>query len=113
MLILFFLCRLSYICREEGVESEDDVLNTLIKASGGDMRKAITSLQSCARLKSSGKITVQDVYEVAGIVPENWLKKFIDACRSNNINQVMNFIEELTLEGFSALQVKKNTRKVN
>lgn len=86
------------------------MLNTLIKASGGDMRRAITSLQSCARLKSSGKITIDDVYEVAGIVPENWLNRFIDACKRNDINQVMNFTDELILEGFSALQVSGKTK---
>lgn len=70
------------------------------------MRKAITSLQSCARLKSSGKITENDVYEVTGIVPESWLSKFIDACKSSDINQIMHFIDELTLEAFSAHQVE-------
>lgn len=88
------------------------MLKTLIKACGGDMRRAITSLQSCARLKkNSEQITVDDVYEVAGIVPGGWLDSFMAACKSNSIDEIMKFIEELTLEGFSALQVKLMLKK--
>lgn len=98
-------CRLIYICKEEAIECDDDVLNTLIKACGGDMRRAITSLQSSARLKTSAKISVEDVYEVTGIVPSSWLCRFMNACKEKSINQLVKFVEELTLEGFSALQV--------
>lgn len=105
--LIEFDYRLSYICNEEGVVCEESVLKTLIKACGGDMRRAITSLQSCARLKkNSEQITIDDVYEVAGIVPGRWLDSFMAACKSNNIDEIMKFIDELTLEGFSALQVK-------
>lgn len=72
------------------------------------MRRAITSLQSCARLKTSAHVTVDDVYEVAGIVPKGWLERFMDACKSNNTEQLMNFIQEFSLEGFSAIQVIVN-----
>lgn len=101
------LHRLSFICKEEGIVCEESVLKTLIKACGGDMRRAITSLQSCARLKSSQEITVDDVYEVAGIVPGFWLERFMEICKSNDTDKLMKFIEELTLEGYSAFQVRE------
>lgn len=41
---------------------------TLVKCTGGDLRRAITSLQSCARIKEEGElITIEDVNEVAGV----------------------------------------------
>ena len=42
-------------------------IETLLVTSEGDMRKAITTLQSTARLKAGEKITKQDVTEIAGV----------------------------------------------
>ena len=47
--------RLEEIARNEGVELENGALDTLIKCSEGDLRKAITFLQSAARLVGAVK----------------------------------------------------------
>ena len=39
----------------------------LIKASEGDLRKAITYLQSAHRLKGDDGITENDIFEIAGV----------------------------------------------
>ena len=39
---------------EEGVELRPGAMETLAKVSGGDLRKAITTLQSAVRLKVRG-----------------------------------------------------------
>jgi replication factor C subunit 2/4 len=39
----------------------------LMYTSEGDLRKAITFLQSAARLKGDSEITKQDIYEIAGV----------------------------------------------
>ena len=55
--------RLKMICDEEKIEmKDDDSMDALIESSEGDMRKAITTLQSCSRL--SQVISKRDVYEV-------------------------------------------------
>ena len=55
--------RLQMICDEEKIEmKDDDSMDALIESSEGDMRKAITTLQSCSRL--SQVISKRDVYEV-------------------------------------------------
>lgn len=43
------------------------VLDALMKTSNGDMRKAITTLQSAYRLKGDDSISEEDVYEIAGV----------------------------------------------
>lgn len=48
--------RLEEIAEVEGVKVEDGVLDTLIKCSEGDLRKAITFLQSAARLVGAVKV---------------------------------------------------------
>ena len=42
--------RLEWIAKEEGVQYEEGVIEALIRVSDGDLRKAITYLQSAARL---------------------------------------------------------------
>ncbi len=41
----------AYSAAEEGVDLSDEALGTLGRVSGGDLRKAITTLQSAVRLK--------------------------------------------------------------
>ena len=56
--------RLEMICKEEGVEMKDnEAMKALIESSEGDMRKAITTLQSCSRLNKV--ISKREVYEVS------------------------------------------------
>ena len=60
--------RLTFICKEENIQCDDQTMNKLVETSGGDMRRAITSLQSCARLKGEGaSIKIEDVLEVTGV----------------------------------------------
>jgi replication factor C subunit 2/4 len=42
-------------------------IEALLSTSEGDMRKAITTLQSTARLKGDERITKQDVLDIAGV----------------------------------------------
>ena len=43
-------------------------VEALLETSEGDMRKAITTLQSAARLKGKEGVTKADVVEVAGVI---------------------------------------------
>lgn len=67
--------RLEAIAKNEGVSFEDGVLDTLIKTSDGDLRRAITYLQSASRLhgvdtEKSTAITPKSIVEIAGVVPD-------------------------------------------
>jgi len=66
------LTRLKEISLEEKVATSDETLIALVEASGGDMRKAITTLQSCSRLKDADEqVTPEDVKEVTGVRLKN------------------------------------------
>ncbi|XP_075535806.1 replication factor C subunit 4 isoform X2 [Dermacentor variabilis] len=58
--------RLRSICTAEGVQCDDQVLDFLMDACEGDMRRAITLFQSVSRLKCDEPVTSHDVAEVAG-----------------------------------------------
>lgn len=65
--------RISHIAQVEQVSIGDDVIRTLLRTSGGDLRKAITYLQSASRLSMSSSpptpITSLEIEEIAGTVP--------------------------------------------
>ena len=71
----------------------DAVISALVSTSSGDLRRAITYLQSAARLSSATDpptpILPEDIQEIAGIVPDTVVRKFartlgIDVSLSGN-----------------------------
>jgi len=99
------LARLEHICKEENVKCAPRVLARLVDASGGDMRRAITSLQSTARLKGEDGIEEIDVLEVVGTVPDIWLDRMIDIGRTYDYQKMDGFVEDLIFDSYSAAQV--------
>ena len=99
--------RLNFIAKCEGVKMSDGAVDALIDTSEGDMRRAITCLQSAARLKSPGKdeVTKNDVFEVAGQIPDKWIDGLFDACQKNSFSNVQEYVDKLNCEGFSASQL--------
>ncbi|ETS63474.1 hypothetical protein PaG_01760 [Moesziomyces aphidis] len=77
--------RLEMIANTEAVTFEDDeVLNTLIGTSDGDLRRAITYLQSASRLHSvagddKSAVTSASIVEIAGVVPSRVISSLADA----------------------------------
>lgn len=103
--------RLKFICDEEKLEIEDEALKSIVDISGGDMRKAITTLQSCFRLKCSSDsakqenlITLKDILEMSGIVPEHFLKNFVEICQLKEFSKLENFVLNFMFEAFSISQ---------
>jgi replication factor C subunit 2/4 len=77
--------RLEMIANTEAVTFEDDeVLDTLIGTSDGDLRRAITYLQSASRLHSvagddKSAVTSASIVEIAGVVPSRVISSLADA----------------------------------
>ncbi|KAI0003286.1 P-loop containing nucleoside triphosphate hydrolase protein [Russula compacta] len=72
--------RLEHIAAIEQVPINDAVISTLISTSSGDLRRAITYLQSATRLSNATEpptpILPEDIQEIAGIVPDTVVRKF-------------------------------------
>uniref|UniRef100_A0A674EKL9 Replication factor C (activator 1) 4 n=1 Tax=Salmo trutta TaxID=8032 RepID=A0A674EKL9_SALTR len=58
--------RLLDICDKENLKYSKEGIAALVKVSEGDLRKAITFLQSAARLNTDNEITESAVIEIAG-----------------------------------------------
>ncbi|KAK7423374.1 Subunit of heteropentameric Replication factor C (RF-C) [Neonectria punicea] len=118
--------RLEEIAEKEGVPLEEGAIDTLIKCSEGDLRKAITYLQSAARLvgaQSADKdaegdedmdvdkkpITVKIVEDIAGVIPDGTIENLVQAIRprgsSGSYQSVSKVVEDMVADGWSAGQV--------
>ncbi|KAG1714098.1 Replication factor C subunit 4 [Nymphon striatum] len=96
--------RLEEICAKENIKYDEDVIKALIDTSEGDMRKAITSLQSGFRLKGSDGICASDIFEMNGIIPKNVMQKLYEVCSSDSYEKLEAFVQDLITEGYSAGQ---------
>ncbi|XP_065841303.1 replication factor C subunit 4-like [Oscarella lobularis] len=99
--------RLNFICEKERVRADDNSIRALIETSGGDLRKAITNLQSCHRLKGDSGITENDVVEVAGIIPPSTVENLLEVCHSDLYEKLDNAVKDLMADGYPAMQLVK------
>ncbi|EXV00663.1 replication factor C subunit 2 [Metarhizium robertsii] len=118
--------RLEEIASAEGVPLEDGAIDALIRCSEGDLRKAITFLQSAARLvgaSAPGKdgdgdeqmdvdskpVTVKIVEDIAGVIPAPTIDGLVEALRPRDAGQtyrsVSKIVEDMVADGWSATQV--------
>ncbi|KAL0091309.1 replication factor C subunit 2 [Phycomyces blakesleeanus] len=97
--------RINMICDKENVQLGQGTMKALIKASSGDLRKAITFLQSGSNLHSNEPITPGTIYEMAGVVPEETMKTLSDAWESNDQQKVLDAVQYIINNGFSAEQL--------
>jgi replication factor C subunit 2/4 len=124
--------RVEEIAEKEGVKLEDGAADALIKCSEGDLRKAITFLQSAARLvgavsvkddldedededamdideKESKVVTVKSIEDIAGVIPDETIEKLVKSMqpRSKGLvyEAVSNVVMDMVADGWSGTQV--------
>ncbi|KAL4992032.1 hypothetical protein BDW68DRAFT_184397 [Aspergillus falconensis] len=119
--------RLAHIAQIENLSLEDGVVGKLISCSDGDLRRAITYLQSAARLVGAAKaakdgdedeemkdqesdmITIRTIEEIAGVVPESILDGLIQSLQPKKIGSpyeaVSKVVAEIVADGWSATQI--------
>ncbi|PHH60324.1 hypothetical protein CDD81_1850 [Ophiocordyceps australis] len=116
--------RLEDISHTEGVQLAHGAIDTLIACSEGDLRKAITFLQSAARLVGSHgqdkgdddamdvdqePVTVQMIEDIAGVIPEYTIENLVQAMRprapGETYQSIASVVEEMVADGWSATQV--------
>ncbi|KAG9541928.1 P-loop containing nucleoside triphosphate hydrolase protein, partial [Aureobasidium melanogenum] len=119
--------RLENIAAMEKVKLDDGVVDTLIRCAEGDLRKAITFLQSAARLAgaeqskpdddamdvdgqvTAGSVSVRSVEEIAGVVPDRTVSRLVQALQPNTrasvYDAVSRVVQDLIAEGWSATQL--------
>ncbi|KAL2538503.1 Replication factor C subunit 4 [Forsythia ovata] len=96
--------RISYICREEGLNLDSKALSTLSSISQGDLRQAITYLQGAARLFGSS-ISSKDLIRVSGVIPGEDVQALFSACKSGNFDLAEKEVGSIIAEGYPVSQM--------
>ncbi|KAG1941708.1 replication factor C subunit 4 [Pimephales promelas] len=97
--------RLLEICGKENLKYSKEGIDALVKVSDGDLRKAITFLQSAARLNADREITEQIIIEIAGVVPPKVIESFLQICYRGAFEKLELAVKDLIDQGFAATNV--------
>lgn len=96
--------RINFICEKEGVQLDEGAMQALSMASGGDLRRAITTLQSAVRLVGS-KVDRATILDVSGQIPPEVVERLLAACKSPRFQDVQREVTDAVAEGFAAQQL--------
>ena len=122
--------RCAEIAEKEGVKLEEGAVETLIKCSEGDLRKAITFLQSAARLvgavgpknddegdedamdidqKEVKAVTIKSIEDIAGVIPDETIARLVRAMQPASkglvYDRVSKVVTDMVADGWSATQL--------
>ncbi len=100
------LSRLQYISQEESLKYEEGILERILDISQGDLRKAITLLQSAAKVvqqnDNADAITLTHVNELSGTIHDKVLQDLISVIESKDLNSIMRTVQDFVNQGWSA-----------
>ena len=97
--------RIELIMKQEEVAVSQEGKAAIVLTSEGDLRKAITTLQSSARLKGDVEVGQEDVYEIAGVIPERFIEGLLEVCQLNSYDRLQEQVDTIMFEGFSGHQL--------
>ncbi len=87
--------RLAYILENEGVDYDEEALESIYEISEGDMRKAINILQAAASL---GKVTVSMVYKVVGLAHPVEIREMIETALKGDFDTARAKLRKLMVD---------------
>jgi replication factor C small subunit len=117
--------RLRYIVKEEDIsipsEQEEEFFNILFFISGGDLRKAINSLQMAVALELLEDLNINEILKISGFVEKpvlEKLKKHIEAKKLREVREVFESLDYLDSRNFIRQLIEllpefKNVKKDN
>ncbi|RDD46100.1 Replication factor C subunit 4 [Trichoplax sp. H2] len=99
------LHHLSAISEKENLDCDKQALRNIISISEGDMRKAITYIQSVSRLYNDKRITSERIIESAGVIPDALIDSILETCRLNSYEKLDKIIQNIIADSYSAYQL--------
>lgn len=96
--------RLLYICKKENISCDDDVLNQIALYSDGGMRDSLGMLDKLL-VYGDGKITINDFFDLNGLVSDDEIKSFITNVIKNDVDSVISSIDTWNNNGINIINV--------
>lgn len=86
----------------EGVNLAPDTLDTILRVSRGDMRKAVTFLQSSHQISpdSSQPVRPEAVVDLSGQVPDSIMESLWGAMAGHSFDAVRTTVEDVIFDGY-------------
>ena len=98
--------RLKYVCEQEKILIDDDVLQNISIISDGGMRDALGLLDKMSSYCNFGeKITMSLFVELNGVISSSQLSQFLTYIFSSDISSVLNCIHNYDVSGKNLLQI--------
>lgn len=92
--------RMASIALAEKVSLAPKALDAILRLSQGDMRKAVTYLQSSAQLAAGSEVTEELVVDISGEVPEAIMTQFWRLLCGKSYESLRLFVEELICQSY-------------
>ena len=102
--------RITYIASQEHVNLAPGAMDTILQASGGDMRKAVTFLQTSHQLSSRqigeegvagvGQVTSDIVIDIAGQVPPTVMDELWTAMSGTKFDSMKAAVDNILYQGY-------------
>ncbi len=96
--------RLKYVCNQEKITIDDEVLVEIAKASAGGLRDALGLLDKLHSYKNEN-IKLSDFYDLNGMVDSSMLQKLCLDIFEGNISNLLSTIDQLNNCGKNIIQV--------
>ena len=95
--------KLKSIINEEKIKMEDEVIEEIVKYSNGDLRKAISYLQSTHLLENGNQLGT--LRQLLGILSDEDKKRLIDILFDHDSVNNIEFVEEFISKGYSHIHI--------
>ena len=96
--------RLSFVCKEEKIDIDDEVINKIAILSDGGMRDALGMLDKLVSY-TDDRITTDVLNEINGLVSDEQVYSFIKYISNGNINNILRCIDEFNSCGKNIIQI--------
>ncbi|EHB11294.1 Replication factor C subunit 4 [Heterocephalus glaber] len=93
------------IAEKENVKISNEGIAYLVKVSEGDLRKAITFLQSATRLTGGKEVMEKVITNISGLIPAETIDGIFAACQSGSFDKLEAVVKNLISEGHAATQL--------
>jgi replication factor C subunit 2/4 len=96
--------RLLYICQQEECSPEEvDLVDDILDLAEGDMRRAVTTLQSVHALARGGsKVDTTTLAEIVGVPPSAVVEELYAALAAPTFDSLQRAVESVCASGYSA-----------
>lgn len=95
--------RLKYVCEQEKIDIDDEVLKNISLMSDGGMRDALGSLDKLISY-TSGKIKYEDFLDLNGLVDEKNIELFCEYIFNGHVDKILKFINDTNNDGKNLIQ---------